>query len=217
MKVQFSLAVLTLTSALSGQQNQAASTAAGDRIVLEQLANGARVILAREVSGDWGIQISGGAAPRLMQPKPKQIEIYRGGEDVSQLAAGYQSVQKEGGAVLARAKVAGGGEAAFAVEDHWKVSGCVLSLSRTVSVTGAEGSTGFYSAIRLSTAPTVAWTDLDYLVPGLLYGEPHTRTIAELGGQVGHKLRRHAGLTACREVLIREDTVCNVAFSRNRR
>jgi len=42
-----------------------------------------------------------------------------------------------------------------------------------VSVTGAEADAGFYSAIRLSTAPTVAWTDNDYLVPGLLYGEPH--------------------------------------------
>ena len=67
MKVQFSLAVLTLTSALSGQQNQGASTAAGGRIVLEQLANGASVILAREVSGDWGIQISGGAAARVLK------------------------------------------------------------------------------------------------------------------------------------------------------
>ena len=79
---------------------------------------------------------------------------------------------------MARAKVAGGGEAAFAVEDYWKVSGCVLLLSRRISVTGAEGGAGFYSAIRLFTAPTVARTDLDYLVPGLLYGEPHTRDTA---------------------------------------
>ena len=73
--------------------------------------------------------------------------------------------------MVAKARVAGG-EAAFAVEDRWKVSGAVLSVSRKVSVTGAEDNAGFYSAIRLLTSPTVVWTDADYLVPGLLYGEP---------------------------------------------
>ena len=160
MRVQLSLAILALTSALSGQQNQAPPSAGADRIVLGQLANGASAIFARQVSGDWGIEISGGAAPSLMQLKPAQIEIYRGGENVTRLAAGYQSVQKESGAIVARAKVADSGKAAFAVEDHWKISGAVLSLSRKVSVTAADGSAGFYSAIRLATAPTVAWTDL---------------------------------------------------------
>lgn len=55
MKVQLSLAVLALTSALSGQQNQAPPAAGGERIVLGQLANGASAMFAREVSGDWGL------------------------------------------------------------------------------------------------------------------------------------------------------------------
>ena len=66
----------------------------------------------------------------------------------------------------------GRGKAAFAVEDRWKVSGAALSLSRKVSVTAAEDNAGFYSAIRLLTAPTVKWEDVNCLVPGLLYDDP---------------------------------------------
>lgn len=161
------------------QQKKAANAA--NRIVVGRLASGADVTLVRTSSGDWGIEISGGGGPSFAQRKPAQIEVFRGGENVSDLAAGYQSVQKEADAVVARAKVAGGGEAAFAIEDRWKVSGAVLSLNRKVGVTGAENNAGFYSAIRLATEPKVAWTDADFLVPGLLYGEPHTRATAPGG------------------------------------
>jgi hypothetical protein len=170
------------------QQKQAGATAANS-IVLGRLANGAAVTFVRAGSGDWGIEISGAAVPRLMQPKPAQIEVYRGEENDRQLAAGYQSVQKENDAVVASAEVAGGGGAAFAVEDRWKISGAVLSLSRKVSVTTTENNAGFYSAIRLVTEPKLGWTDADYLAPGLLYGEPHTSAGAP-GGSLYYRARR---------------------------
>ena len=72
-------------------------------------------------------------------------------------------------------------QAAFSIEDRWKLSGAVLSLSRKVNVMGPENGAWFLSAIRLSTAPTAAWTDADYLVPGLLSGEPHPRDSAPGG------------------------------------
>jgi hypothetical protein len=143
----------------------------GDRVDLGRLQTGATVSFVRGAGGEWGIEFSGGTAPRLTQQKPAQIEVFRGEENVQQLAPGYQSVQKEADAVVARAKVAGGGDAAFDVEDRWKVSGAVLSLSRRVSVTGVEDSAGFYSATRLLTAPTIKWEDVNCLVPGLLYGD----------------------------------------------
>ncbi len=180
--------LLLVAPLASAQQKQAGSTA-DSRIVLGRPADGAAVTFVRAGSGDWGIEISGAAAARFLQPRPAQIEVYRGGENASQLAAGYQSVQKDGDAVVARAKVAGQGKAAFAVEDRWKVAGSVLSLSRKVSVTSAEDNAGFYSAIRLVTEPTVAWTDADYLVPGLLYGEPHTRATAP-GGEAHLRAKR---------------------------
>jgi hypothetical protein len=178
-----------LIAPLAPAQQKQAGTTGANRIVLGRLANGAAVTFVRAGSRDWGIEISGAAAPHLTQQKPAQIEVFRGEENVSQLAAGYQFVQKETDAVVARAKVAGGGKAGFAVEDRWNISGAVLSLSRKVSVTGEENSAGFYSAIRLVTEPKLAWTDADYLAPGLLYGDPHTSASAP-GGSLHYRAKR---------------------------
>lgn len=154
-----------------------------NRLVLGPLANGAAVVFVQAGSGDWGIEISGGTAPRLTQPRPAQIEVFAGGESVRQLAVGYQSVKKEADTVVATAKVTGDGQASFLVEDRWRVSDAVLSLGRKVSVTATEPNAGFYSAIRLSTAPTVKWEDVNCLIPGLLYNEVH-------GGRLNYRARR---------------------------
>jgi hypothetical protein len=69
--------------------------------------------------------------------------------------------------------VSAGGDVTFSVEDCWTISGSMLSLHRDVKVIGTETNAGFYSAIRLVTAPTVKWEDVTCLVPGLLYGETH--------------------------------------------
>jgi hypothetical protein len=164
------------------QQKQEGTTDV-NRIELGRLGNGAVVAFIRAGSGDWGIEISGGSTPIITQQKPAQIEVYRSQENVQQLAAGCQSVQKEGDAVVAKAKLAGEGKAAFEVEDRWKISGAMLSLSRKVSVTGAEDNAGFYSAIRLTTAPTVKWEDVKCFIPGLLYNEPH-------GGRLNYAAKR---------------------------
>jgi len=149
------------------------SFAQQDRVDLGRLQTGATVSFARTEGGEWGIEISGGTTPSLMQQKPAQIEIFRDQENVQLLAVGYQSLKKEADAVVAKAKVTGNGQAAFAVEDLWKISGAVLSLNRNVSVTGTEPNAGFFSAIRLTTASTVKWEDVKCLVPGLLYGGLH--------------------------------------------
>jgi hypothetical protein len=152
-----------------------------DRVDLGRLLNGATVSFVHTSEGDWGIDISGGTAPRFKQAKPAQIEVFADGQNVRQLAAGYQSVaaEKESDTVIAKAKVAGEGKAVFAVEDRWNVSGAVISLSRKVSVTASEDNAGFYSAIWLSTAPpdiqvhqiiSVKWEDVNCFIPGLLYG-----------------------------------------------
>ena len=182
---------LSIAPAVPAQQKPAGAAAA-NRIALGRLANGAAVTFVRAGNGDWGIEISGAGFPKLTQQKPAQIEVYRSEENVRQLAAGYQSVQKEAEAVVAKAKVAGGGAAAFAVEDRWKVSGAVLSLSRKVSVTGAEDQAGFYSAIRLTTAPTMGWSDVDCLAPGLLYADPSYDGDASPGGVLNYRAKRFA-------------------------
>ncbi|MEJ2648148.1 MAG: hypothetical protein P8016_07040, partial [Sedimentisphaerales bacterium] len=145
---------------------------------------------------EWGIEITGGNSLGMAQQKPAQIELFAGAENVSQLASGYQSVQKEGDSILAKASLAGDGAAAFEVEDLWKVSGNVLSLSRNVSVTGTEPNAGFYSAIRLSTAPAIKWEDVNCLIPGLLYGK--------YGGRFNYSAKRFT---------IREDNLSAPLFA----
>jgi len=142
-----------------------------DQMELGRLQAGAIVSFVRTEEGQWGIEISGSNILQMTQQKPAQIEIFRGQENVQQLASGYQSVQKLGDAVLAKAKIAGDSDAAFAVEDLWKVSDTELLLSRNVSVISTEPDAGFYSEIRFSTTPSVKWEDVNCLIPGLLYGQ----------------------------------------------
>jgi hypothetical protein len=167
-----------------------AATTASDRIMLGRLASGASVSFVPAGSGTWGIEISGNSAPRIAQPKPAQIEVFKSEQDVEDLAAAYQSVQKEAAAVVAKAKVSAKGGAAFAIEDRWTLSGEVLSLSRKVTVIGAEDKTGFFSAIKLMTAPTVGWPDLDYMAPGVIYGDPTYDGDASIGGVFNYRLKR---------------------------
>ncbi len=161
-----------------------------NRIVLGKLTNGAEVAFMRAGEGGWGIEISGSAVPRETQPKPAQIEVYRGEHNVSELAAGYQSLRKETGGIIATAKLEGGGKASFTVDDQWKISGNVVSLNRKVSVIGAEQNAGFLSAIRFITPPAVAWSDVEYFAPGLLYGDPLHDGDSSPGGVLNYRARR---------------------------
>jgi hypothetical protein len=169
---------------------QAKPATPATRVALGRLTTGATVSFVRAGSGDWGLEITGDGVPRLAQQQPVQIEVFRAEDQVSQLASGYQTVQALGSVIVATASVKGTtGPAAFAVVDRWTLSGAVLSLSRTVRVTGAEPAAGFSSAIRLSTSPSVTWTDIDFLAPGLLYGEPRTSASAP-GGSLPYRSRR---------------------------
>ena len=142
----------------------------GERVDLGRLQNGGTVSFVHYAGSEWGIEISGGTMPDITQKKPLYIELFRGQDNVQQHVSGYQSVQKENDLVVGKAKVTDGDNAAFEIEDRWKVSGNVLSLSRKVNVAGTEENAGFSSAIRLSTAPVVKWEDVTCFVPGLLYG-----------------------------------------------
>jgi hypothetical protein len=160
-----------------------------DRVDLGRLQTSATVSFVRATDGEWCIEISGGATPRLMQSKPVQIEVYRGNENVSQLVSGYQCVEKDADVIIAKAKVTGGGTATFDLEDRWKISDAVLSLNRKVSVIGSEDGAGFYSAIRFVTELTVKWEDVNYFAPGINYGEPHTHPRA-LGASLYDSAKR---------------------------
>jgi len=187
----FSGALICLLAApLTPAQQKQPAAPHSNRMALGRLANETGVSFVRSGAGDWGIEVSGNAFPLLRQEKPAQIEVYRGEGNVRDLAAGYESVTREGGEIVAKAKLASEGGAEFAVADHWKIAGDGLMLSRSVRVMRGETSAGFYSAMRLETAATSGWADVDYFAPGALYGDPSGNGESAPGGTLNFRAKR---------------------------
>ena len=173
----------------------ALSAQPGARVDLGRLQTGATVSFIRSSAGEWGIEIAGGSAPRIVQPKPAKLEVFRTEEDIPQLAAGYKTVRKSAGGVDARAEIAYDNNVVFHVRDQWSISGAVVSVRRNVEVTGnAPG--GFDSSVILTVDPSIGWPDVNYLAPGLLYGDPTYDGERSPGGTLNYAARRF---------LIRED------------
>jgi hypothetical protein len=181
MLCKSSLFVLTLgASALFAQQ--------GARLDLGRLQTGATASFIRSPAGEWGIEIAGGPAPRVQQPKPARLEIFRAAADIRQLAAGYKTVQKSATGIDARGELAYD-SVVFRVHDVWSLNGAVVSVRRTVEVAGnAPG--GFYSSILLTVDPSVGWSDINYMAPGALYGDPTYDGDRAPGGRLNHAARR---------------------------
>jgi hypothetical protein len=158
------------------------------RLDLGRLQTGAAVSFTRSTSG-WGVQISGGAAPRIQQLEPAKLEIYRADEDIRQVSAGYKTVQKTAAGMDARAEIAYGQGVVFHVNDRWNLTGPVLSVRRTVTVTGSTPG-GFGSSVMLAVDPAVSWPDVNYMAPATLYGDPTYDGDRSPGGKLNHDARR---------------------------
>jgi hypothetical protein len=172
---------------LYGAQEE--GTPAEDRIELGRLATGSIVTFVRGPSGQWGMEINGPKALRLIQTQPARVEVFKTDDDIRQIAAGYKAVSREADGVNALAELAYGSDVVFRMSDRWSISGSILSLRRRVDVEGGAPGAGFYSAITLSTTPDVTWPDLDYLAPGLLYGDPTYDGDLSPGGTLNYQAR----------------------------
>ena len=159
------------------------------------VGSGADVLFTRYASGKWGIQISGGPAPRIQQPKPAEIEVFRSLNDIEDLAAAYKRIQKSNTGIDADTEVAAAENAVFRIHDKWSIGAGVLSLHRSVQVKGSA-SGGFYSAIDFSIEPAVTWTNINFMVPGAIYGDPTYDGDRSPGGTLNY---------AARHIEMRED------------
>ena len=161
----------------------------GDRVVLGRLQTGGTVSFIRAVGGTWGIDISGGGAPRLKQQTPAMLQVYRAANVISELATGYATVQQSAADVIARAEIAYGKDLVFRVEDRWSLTGEVVTVRRNVEVAGnAPG--GFNSSVVLTVDPSVRWSDVNCLAPGALYGDPTYDGDRSPGGTLNYAARR---------------------------
>ncbi len=140
------------------------------RVMLGHLQTGATVNFVRSAAGEWGLEVTGGASPTISQQNPARLEVFRAEDDIRQLAAGYKAIQKSAAGIDARAEVKYD-RVVFRVVDHWSVSGSVLSVHRKVDVIGNSPG-GFDSAITFEAPPSIGWSDVSYMAPGALYGDP---------------------------------------------
>ena len=149
--------------------------------VLGRLSTGDEVVVLRTAKGDWGLAIRGPNLASVEQPNPIQLEFSTQPAGASGIGAGYRAVVKTAEGFRGTAAVTQPGGPTFNVEDNWKISGDVLSLARRVTVSG-NGEGGFLSAITFETRKPFARSDVDFFVPGMIYGGPeHLREIA-IGG-----------------------------------
>lgn len=170
-------------------QHLPARAPAGEQIVLGRLATGATVSFVRSAPSGWSMDIAGGAAPRIWQPKPIRLEAWRTAEHVRTLEAGYNTVRKTAAGLEARAEVPYGEGVVFRIQDVWNLSGAILSVRRTVEVTGSAPG-GFHSSVILAVDPATGWSDINFMAPGALYGDPTHDGDRAPGGTLNYAARR---------------------------
>ena len=176
------LLVLGLAASLSAQTR--------DRLDLGRLQTRATVSFTRSTSGGWGLEIAGGPAPLISQPTPAQVEVFTTEQKVRQLAAAYTTVQESAGGMDALAEIPYAETAMFRIQDHWSLSGAVLSVRRKVEVVG-NAAGGFASAVVLMVDSSIAWPSVNYLAPGALYGDPTYNGERSPGGTLNNAARRY--------------------------
>lgn len=103
----------------------------------------------------------------------------------------YSSIKRKSGAYLATADVAAG-SAIFHFKDVWQKKGDELLLGRFVIVEGNLDGAGFNTEISLTS--NSQWEETQFLIPGIIYGQPHTSASSK-GGSMYHD----AGFFSVRE------------------
>ena len=185
------LFVLTflLTGTLSWAQTPGPASRAPQQVAVGRLQTGATVSLVRVEAGGWGLEITGAATPRVSQPRPARLEVFRADDDIRELASSYATVRKAPDGVEAAADVTDVDGATFHVVDRWSVAGSVLSVQRRITVSGhAPG--GFASSTLFEVDPAVGWSDVRYLAPGALYGDATYDGERSAGGTLNDAARR---------------------------
>ena len=174
------LLCISVSAAFSQQSNQ---------VELGKLETGATVSFVRAAEGEWGIEVLGGAAPRITQKLPVRIEVLQKENDIRELNAGYTTVLKSGSDIDASAEIEYGKKVVFHVHDSWSINGAVLSLHRKVNVVGnAPG--GFNSSIVFNIDPSVQWNNINCMAPGAIYGDPTYNGDRSPGGKLNYEAHR---------------------------
>ncbi len=156
---------------------------------LGRLPGGETVSFVLTSPDSWGINISGGEAPEIMQTNPVRLNILRNEDDIREIFSGYSSVKKRRSGIDAVAEVKHEEGAVFGILDHWSINDGILTLNRRIEVKG-NASGGFSSSVIFEISPAEVWTDIQCLAPGALYGDPTFDGDRSPGGTLNYQSRR---------------------------
>ncbi|MBU3820978.1 hypothetical protein KO566_02810 [Flavobacteriaceae bacterium XHP0103] len=159
-------------------------------LLLGETSTGERILFVPDSLNGWGLQITGESIVPMEQRQPVQLQLFSEVDSITDLQLAYSSVEKEGGGLMAKAKVSYQDKTIFDVEDKWHLKNDALYVDRKVIVKSTLDSTGFYSAIKLVTQNKISWADTDCLAPGLLYGDPTYGGSNTPGGTLNYEAKR---------------------------
>jgi hypothetical protein len=133
-------------------------------------------------AGDNGIAVEKAGLASVKQEYPIEIEIFKSDSSIRRLRCGYSSIRKIGNDLVAEANIAVSDSVSVSVNDVWSFSDNVLSLERTVKVSGND-SGGFMSGVTLLTKADASRSEVEYFAPGLVYGSTNNLTPSAIGGR----------------------------------
>jgi hypothetical protein len=120
---------------------------------------------------------------------PVQMEVLAANDSIHTFSAGYDTIQQTASDLNAYAEIICNTNLVFHVLDRWTINDSILTVSRKVDVVG-NASGGFNSSIVLTIDPAVSWVDVNYLAPGVLYGDPTYNGDRSPGGTLNYAARR---------------------------
>ena len=162
----------------------------GDHVQLGKLQTDAVVSFVCSTDGEWGLEVKGGAAPLLMQDKPVQIEVFQSEDTIETISAGYNTIKQDNTDIYASTQIKYREDIVFDIRDVWTLDGAIISVSRTVDVTG-DAPGGFNSSVRFVMDTCVIWSDVRFLAPGALYGDPAYNGKRSPGGTFSNAAKRY--------------------------
>ncbi len=144
------------------------------------LSTGDTIFLKKEKT-QWGIFVDCGNMASAIQKQPVSLEIYIDSATISRVSSGYKKVQKTDNGFAGKSIIEFEG-ATFTVLDNWTINGNVLVLDRFLSVKGDIPHAGFLSAITFANQQKCQRKEVNYFVPGMIYGPSEHLTEVAIGG-----------------------------------
>jgi hypothetical protein len=132
-------------------------------------------------AGENGIALEKAGMSSVKQEYPIEIEVYKSDSNIRRIHCGYRLIRKTESGLEAEANLTISDSVSIAVKDIWNFSDPIVSLERELRVTGID-SGAFMSGITLMTRDHVSRSEVDYFVPGMIYGSCNNLTFTGIGG-----------------------------------